>query len=209
MILGYARTSTVEQVAGLEAQERDLRAYGCEELFSEQTSSVVVARPELDAVLDYARRGDVLVVTKLDRLARSTPDLLRIVERLEKQGVAIVVLSVSGSALDTRSPTGKLLLTMLGAVAAFERELMLERQREGVKRARAAGKYVGRQPTARRQSGEIVRLHKGGIAPSDIAFRLGISRASVYRILHENGFEIVRRPPVWLVNLDEPAAPGA
>ncbi|MBR0666957.1 recombinase family protein [Roseomonas hellenica] len=182
MQIGYARTSTVEQEAGLEAQERDLRAAGCTKTFAERVSSVA-KRAQLEAALDYVREGDTLVVTKPDRLARSVADLLSIVARLEAKDVALRVISMGGQEVDTRTPTGKLMLTMLGAVAEFERGLMLERQREGVAKAKAEGKYQGRAPTARRQAADVLKLKAEGVRPTDIAKRLGIGRASVYRIL--------------------------
>ena len=148
MLVGYARTSTLEQAAGLAAQRRDLKAAGCEKIFAEQVSSVA-ARAKLTTALEFVREGDVLVVTKPDRLARSTRNLLDIVDDLEKRGIALVVLSMGGQRIDTRSPTGKLMLTVLGAIATFERDLMLERQREGIAKAAAEGKYKGRAPTAR------------------------------------------------------------
>ncbi|MCI0756246.1 recombinase family protein, partial [Teichococcus vastitatis] len=114
MLVGYARTSTVDQKAGLEAQLRTLQAAGCERIFSERVSSVA-QRPQLEHALRFLRDGDVLVVAKPDRLARGTGDLLRIVEDLERRGVALRVLSMSGQEIDTRSPTGRLMLTMLGA----------------------------------------------------------------------------------------------
>lgn len=182
MQVGYARTSTVEQVAGLSAQERDLRIAGCERIFAERVSSVA-KREQLDAALDFVRQGDVLMVAKPDRLARSTSDLLAIVGSLEAKGVALVILSMGGQPLDTRSPTGRLMLTMLGAVAEFERSLMLERQREGIAKAKEDGKYKGRVPTARRLTDDVLRLKAEGVAPTRIAEQLGIGRASVYRIL--------------------------
>jgi len=185
MIVGYARTSTTEQVAGLEAQKRDLAAAGAERVFAEQVSSAA-KREQLETALDFVRDGDALVVSKLDRLARSTADLLAIVGRLEAKGVGLVVLSMGGQPVDTRTPTGKLMVTMLGAVAAFERDLMLERQREGVAKAKAEGKYKGRAPTARRQADEVTRLRGEGLGPTEIAARLGIGRASVYRIMGDD-----------------------
>lgn len=182
MIVGYARTSTFEQQAGLEAQERDLRAAGAGKLFSEQVSSVA-ARERLAAALDFVREGDVLMVCKPDRLARSTADLLGIVQRLEDRGVGLMVLSMGGQQLDTRSPTGKLMLTMLGAVAEFERALMLERQREGIAKAKEEGRYKGRKPTARNQAADVAALKAAGVTPTEIAKRLGMSRMSVYRCL--------------------------
>jgi DNA invertase Pin-like site-specific DNA recombinase len=185
MLVGYARTSTVEQEAGLEAQMRDLGAAGCERTFAERVSSVA-HRAELEAAIAFMREGDALVVTKPDRLARSVADLLAIIARLEAKGVALRVLSMGGAEVDTRTPTGRLMLTMLGAVAEFERALMLERQREGIAKAKAEGKYQGRAPTAQRQAEAVRQLKAEGVRPVDIARRLGIGRASVYRILGES-----------------------
>jgi DNA invertase Pin-like site-specific DNA recombinase len=125
------------------------------------------------------------VVTKPDRLARSTRNLLDIVEDLESGGIALVVLSMGGQRIDTRSPTGKLMLTMLGAIAAFERDLMLERQREGIAKAAAEGKYKGRAPTARAKAADVLRMARAGQTRDAIAADLGIGVASVYRILAE------------------------
>lgn len=183
MLVGYARTSTTDQVAGLEAQERDLRAAGCEEVFAEQVSSIAAHRPALTQALKFVRKGDVLIVTKPCRLARSTADLLHIVDDLTARGVGVRILSMAGTELDTRSATAKLMLTMLAAVAQFERELMMERQREGIRRAAREGKYKGRAPTARRKADLVVRLRADGVRPTEIAQRLEISRASVYRLL--------------------------
>ena len=184
MLIGYARTSTVEQVAGLEAQEVALGATGCSKLFVEQASSVA-QRDQLAAALDWVREGDTRVVTRLDRLARSTADLLGLVATLEGKRVALRILDFGGSQVDTKSPTGRMLLTMFAAVAEFERAIMLERQRVGVARARAEGKYKGRAPTARRQIKRVAALHGEGLGASAIAAEVGISRASVYRLLAE------------------------
>ena len=183
MLIGYARTSTVDQDAGLEAQVRDLRSAGCEKVFAEKVSSVTGQRAQLTAALDFAREGDVLVVAKPDRLARSTADLLGIIGRLEAKGVALRVLSMGGQQVDTTTATGKLMLTMLGAIAAFERDLMLERQREGIAKAKADGKYQGRKPTARAKSAEVLAMHAQGVPVVDIAQRLGMGVASAFRIL--------------------------
>jgi DNA invertase Pin-like site-specific DNA recombinase len=184
MLIGYARTSTVDQIAGLEVQEIALGATGCTKLFVEQVSSVA-QRDQLAAALDWVREGDTLVVTRIDRLARSTADLLGIVAMLERKRVALRILDFGGSEVDTKSPTGRMLLTMFAAVAEFERAIMLERQRVGVARARAEGKYRGRAPTARRQTRRVVALHGEGLGASAIAAEVGISRASVYRLLAE------------------------
>src|SRR4051812_26326068 len=185
MIVGYARTSSLGQIAGLEAQERELRQAGCEKIFKEQVSSVA-QREQLEQALDYVRDGDTFTVTKLDRLARSVGDLLEIVARLETKKVSLRVLSMSGSQpLDTGTATGRLMLAVIGAVGQAEREAMLERQREGIAKAKAEGRYKGRKPTARRLATEIMRLKGEGVTPSEIARRLGIGRASVYRVLGE------------------------
>jgi DNA invertase Pin-like site-specific DNA recombinase len=179
MKIGYARTSTVDQLAGLESQQRDLKEAGVEKIFAERVSSVA-KRPQLTAALDYCREGDVLVVTKLDRLARSIDDLVAITKQLKEKAVDLQILSLN---LDTSTPTGKLMINLLGSIAQFERELMLERQREGIAKAKAEGKYKGRAPTARRQADEIVKLKSEGRRAEEIAVKLGISRASVFRVL--------------------------
>lgn len=181
MLIGYARTSTLDQKASIEAQERDLRAIGCEKVFVEQVSSVDVAhREQLAMALEFVREGDTLAVCKLDRLARSTSHLLEIVTTLEKKGAALRILNMG---IDTSTPTGKLMLTVLGGIAQFEREIMLERQREGIAKAKADGKYKGRKPTAKAKADEVLKLKAEGLGASDIAKRLDIGRASVYRIL--------------------------
>jgi DNA invertase Pin-like site-specific DNA recombinase len=182
VIVGYCRTSTVDQRAGLEAQERDLKAAGAKKCYREQVSSIA-SRPALEECLRFLREGDVLMVAKPDRLARSTAELLAIEADLSKRGIGLIVLSMGGERLDTRNPTSKLMLTILGGVATWEREIMLERQREGIAKARNDGKYKGRAPTVMRQADEIKRLHAGGTKPAHIARQLGIARSSVYRAL--------------------------
>lgn len=184
MKIGYARTSTAEQVAGLEAQERELAAAGCEKVFVEQLSSVATKRPQLEAALEFAREGDEFVVAKPDRLARSLEDLLAIERRLREKGVSLSVLSMGLNTADATG-TGRLLLQVMGAIAEFERTLMLDRQREGVAKAKADGKYKGRAPTAQAKTAEVVRLRAEGVKPTAIAKQLGIGRASVYRIISE------------------------
>src|SRR5437764_6521322 len=136
MLIGYARTSTTDQQAGLQAQLRDLQAAGCERLFSERVSSVA-DRAELDRASQFVREGDTLVVTKIDRLARSTIRLWAIVGGLEAKGVGLRVINLGGEVVDTKSATGKLILTIFAGFAQFEREMMLERQREGIAKAKA------------------------------------------------------------------------
>jgi len=180
--IGYARTSTTDQEAGLAAQIDELKEQGCGRVFSEQVSSVDASRPQLKAALEYLREGDTFVVTRPDRLARGTLDLLNIVDSLTERGVVVRILSMD---LNTGNATGRLVLTVLAGIAEFERSLMLERQRAGIAKAKAEGKYRGRAPTARAKAGEVRALKAEGVTPAEIVRRTGISRASLYRILGE------------------------
>ena len=179
MIVGYARSSTVDQHAGLEAQQRDLAAAGVERTYTEQTSSIG-PREGLEEALDFIRSGDTLVVTKLDRVARSIADLCAIVARIEAKGASLRILAMR---LDTSTPTGRLMLNIIGSVAQFEREVRLERQREGIAKAKAEGKYKGRAPIARAKADEVRKLAAEGLPREAIAAQVGIGVASVYRIL--------------------------
>jgi DNA invertase Pin-like site-specific DNA recombinase len=181
MIVGYARTSTVDQMAGFDAQLKELNAVGCEKVFQEQVSSVG-QRVQLTAALEFVREGDILVVTKLDRLARSVADLMTLVQILDRKRVALRVLNLG---MDTYTPTGKLMLTVLGGIAQFEREMMLERQREGVAKAKAEGKYKGRKPIPSNKRQEVIQLAANGATKARIARQLNIGEATVYRILAE------------------------
>jgi len=182
MLIGYARTSTTEQKAGLEAQERDLRAAGVERVYREQTSATG-PRKALQDALDYVRESDTLIVTKLDRLARSVGDLLTITRAIEAKGGSLRILNLN---LDTETATGKLMLNLIGSIAQFERELMLERQREGIAKAKAEGKYKGRKPTAKAKANQVIELSASGCTRERIASQLNIGVASVYRILAES-----------------------
>jgi DNA invertase Pin-like site-specific DNA recombinase len=181
MRIGYARTSTLDQKAGLEAQQRELAQAGCERVFVEQVSSVDVAqREKLEEALGFIREGDTLVVTKMDRLARSVAHLLDILGRLKAKNASLHILNMG---IDTATSTGKLMLTVLGGIAEFERGIMLERQREGIAKAKAEGRYRGRKPTAQAKAEEAKTLQAQGLGATEIAKRLGIGRASVYRVL--------------------------
>ena len=180
MIIGIARTSTLEQVAGLEAQVKELKSYGCEKIYQEQVSSVA-EREQLNLALSSLRSGDKLVVTKLDRLARSVKHLGEIVETINNAEASLVILDMGGSAIDTSNPTGKLILNVMSSVAQFEREMMLERQREGIAKAKAAGRYKGRQASI--DGDRILELQAKGLSATEIAKFMSISRASVYRYL--------------------------
>ncbi|CAA2141329.1 recombinase family protein [Hyphomicrobium sp. ghe19] len=181
MRIGYARTSTIEQEAGLEAQIRDLEAARCERVYQEKVSSVA-ERPQLEKVLHMMRPGDVVVVTKLDRLARNVQDMWAIIKRIETEGAAIQIL---GLGIDTTTSTGKLMLNVMGGVAQFEREMMLERQREGIAKAKAEGKYKGRKPIADDVKARIIELKTQEHGATFISRKLGVSRSSVNRVLQE------------------------
>jgi len=180
-IIGYARVSTTDQ--NLETQLEQLKNAGADKIFKEKISGVKRNRPQLIEMLNYVREGDSVVVTKLDRIARSTKHLLEIVDLIQEKGVEFKVLNIN---LDTSTPTGKLMLTMLGAIATFEREMMLERQAEVIAKAKADGRYKGRKATARAKSKEILELAASGITKQAIADQLGIGVASVYRVLKES-----------------------
>lgn len=179
MNVGYARTSTVDQIAGFEAQIAELQASGCEKIFREQVSSVAT-RAKLRAAIEFVREDDVFVITKIDRLARSVSDLMMIIQELEHKKVGVRILNLG---MDTQTPTGKLMLIVLGGVAQFEREIMLERQREGVAKAKAAGKYKGRKPIAKSLQQKAINLAADGMSKASIARHLGIGEATIYRIL--------------------------
>lgn len=182
MIFGYARTSTLEQKAGFEAQIKELTAAGAVRIYQEQVSSVAM-RAELDRLLSNLRAGDVIVVTKLDRLARNMADLISIVGRIEGAGASLRILAMN---LDTTTATGKLILNVLGSIAQWERSMMLERQREGIAKARAEKKYKGRRPHGADVVAKVLAMHADKRGPTHIARELGIGRTSVHRIISEN-----------------------
>lgn len=180
-IIGYARVSTKDQ--NLDSQIKQLEDAGAGKIYQEKASGVKENRPELTTMLDYVREGDTVVVCKLDRIARSTRHLLSVVDFLQNKGVEFRVLNIN---LDTSTPTGKLMLTMLGAIATFEREMMLERQMEGIQEAKRNGKYKGRKPTARAKSAAVLKMIREGKSKNYIANELGIGIASVYRIVRDS-----------------------
>ncbi|WP_417629362.1 recombinase family protein [Phaeospirillum tilakii] len=138
----------------------------------------IAGRQQLARLLDYARDGDTVVISDLSRLARSVSHLLSIFEKLNGKGAGLRILNMG---IDTSTPTGKLMITILGGIHCWEREIMLERQREGVAKAKAEGKCKGRKPTAMVKAEDVRRLKAEGVGATEIATRLGIGRASVYR----------------------------
>jgi DNA invertase Pin-like site-specific DNA recombinase len=176
-VIGYARVSTSDQ--DLSIQEEALRTAGCTVLRSEKRSgSTTEGRDQLQTVLDFIQRGDTLVVTKLDRLARSLADLSRIVELLVKKGASLRILNTN---IDTSTASGKAFLGMLGVFAEFETNLRRERQLEGIAKAKAAGVYRGRPASI--DADQVRQLRLGGMGATEIARAMGVGRASVYRLL--------------------------
>jgi len=175
--IGYARVSTTDQ--DLSIQEAALRAAGCEVIRTEKRSGTTTeGRTEMQTVLEFLRKGDVLMVTRVDRLARSIGDLQDIVRALKAKGAA---LKATEQPIDTSTAAGKCFLDMLGVFAEFETNLRRERQLEGIAKAKAAGVYRGRKPSV--DADEVKRLKAEGLGASQIAKRLKIGRASVYRVL--------------------------
>lgn len=174
MIVGYARVSTTDQ--SLAVQEAELA--NCERIFTDQSTGTNTNRPGLQALLEFVRDGDTVVVSRLDRFARSLPDLFQLLDRLSKKGVGFQTIHQS---IDTSSSTGKLTLAILGAVAEFENDIRRERQRAGIEAAKGRGAYAGKQPTIDAQ--RVAELAKSGMGASAIARELGCHRQSVYRLL--------------------------
>ncbi|KQU64843.1 resolvase [Aminobacter sp. DSM 101952] len=179
-IVGYARVSTSGQ--DYETQVARLSAHGADKIFSEKKSGLDGKRPELSRCLEYIREGDALVVTKLDRLARSTADLYRIVSQLADKGVAFKVLD--DDLVDTTTRTGKLVMGILALIAEFETDIRRERQMEGIARARAEGRMGGRPKMIDGAMEErIAELRQGNLSIRKIAAEIGVSKASVQKIL--------------------------
>ncbi len=175
--IGYARVSTEDQDLGI--QVAALAAAGCDIVRAETVSGTSTnGRTELNTVLEFLRAGDVLMVTRIDRLARSIGDLQDIVRTLKAKGAA---LKATEQPIDTSTAAGKCFLDMLGVFAEFETSLRRERQIEGIRRAKAEGKYKGRPPAL--DPNEVKRLKAEGLGPSAIARRLNIARSSVYRLV--------------------------
>lgn len=178
MQIGYARVSSASQ--SLDIQLEALAAAGCEKVFAEKRSGTTTdGRNALEQALEFAREGDTLIVTRLDRLARSMLDLKQIVAGLASRGVSFRCLQQGG--IDTTRSDGKLLLNILASFAEFETDLRRERQRDGIEKAKAAGVYKGRPVSI--EGDRVRKMRAEGTGPAAIARALGIGRASVYRHL--------------------------
>lgn len=180
-IIGYARVSTDDQDCSI--QEAALKAAGCTIIRTEKKSGTTTeGRAELETVLSFLRAGDTLMVTRIDRLARSVADLERIVALVKDKGA---FLRATEQPIDTSTPAGIAFLQMLGVFAQFETAIRRERQMEGIAKAKAAGVYKGRKPSVPVE--EVRRLKAEGMKPAHIARELGIGRGSVYRALEDVG----------------------
>jgi DNA invertase Pin-like site-specific DNA recombinase len=181
-IVGYARVSTVDQ--SLSVQVEQLEKAGCTTMFTEQVSGISKkGRNKLKECLNYLRKGDTLIITRVDRLARSMFDLQSIVRTLNEKEVE---LKATEQPIDTSTPAGKAFFDMLGVFAEFETNLRKERQMEGIAKAKAAGKYKGAKPTARVKTKDVMEMFNKGTHKNEIAVQLGMSLASVYRIIRAN-----------------------
>ncbi|ALR22760.1 recombinase family protein [Sphingobium baderi] len=182
MIIGYARVSTKEQ--DIDLQTERLTEAGAEKIFQDKLSGTQASnRAQLQLCLDFVREGDTLIVTRLDRIARSSHDLHNIIASLEAKGVAFKC--IQQGEVDTSTSTGKLMIGMLGAIAQFENDLRRERQREGILKAKAKGVYKGRKAVI--DAERVRQMASEGTGPSAIAKQLGCHRQSVYRLLESRG----------------------
>lgn len=181
--IAYVRVSTVDQ--NEERQRVALEVHGIDKWFEEKVSGKDTNRPKLQEMLDYVREGDTIYIHDFSRLARNTADLLQIVEELKEKGVTLISNKEN---IDTSTNTGKLMLTMIGAIAEFERENLLERQREGIAIAKAAGKYKGRKAVeidSEVFQTEYSRYQSREINKGQLAAALGVSRPTLDRMIKE------------------------
>lgn len=176
-VCGYGRVSSAGQ--SLEVQVEQLEAVPCDRIFTEKKSGTSTDnRDALKEMMRYVREGDIVVVTRLDRLARSLTDLSKLIDELGAKGVGFRCLQQG--AVDTTKPEGRLMLQLLGSFAEFETAIRKERQKEGIEKARAAGRYRGRPKSI--DEGEVIRLLGEGHGPTAVAKLLGVGRASIYRV---------------------------
>ena len=177
MKIGYIRVSTLEQ--NTIRQEVMMKELGVEELYIDKASGKNTDRPQLKKMMEYVRRGDIVIVESISRFARNTRDLLSLIEQLQEKGVEFVSRK---EAIDTTTPTGTFMLSVFGAVAELEREYILQRQREGIEIAKQQGKYKGRKPLSPPGFQEmVIRWKRGEITAAEACRWLGISKASFYR----------------------------
>ncbi len=179
-IFGYARVSTEQQ--NLDRQLDALKKYGCDLIYNEKMTGTRRDRPELTKLLDRVTEGDTVVIESLSRLGRSTKDLIELTEIFEKKGVHLVSLKES---IDTSTSTGKLLFTLMSAIAQFERDVIADRTREGLRSARARGRTGGRPRTDPEKVKKAVKLYNTGqYSVREIEELAGVKKATLYRNLH-------------------------
>lgn len=185
MICGYIRVSTVEQ--NISRQEETMKKFKAEKIFVDKVSGKDKNRPQLKDLLDFVREGDVVVVSDFSRFARNTSDLLELSQVLESKGVKLIS---SKENIDTSTPTGKLMLTLVGAIATFERDCLLERQREGIEIAKQKGVYKDRKPIKLNNFDEMVEKYKIReiSTKTELAKVLGLSRKTLYNLMCEKGY---------------------
>jgi DNA invertase Pin-like site-specific DNA recombinase len=176
-LIGYARVSTADQKTDTQVQR--LKAAGCRVTRTEKVSGMSRdGRDELECILDFIRADDTLVVVKLDRLGRSTRDVLNIVHELDEKGASLKVLE---PAISTNGPMGKMVLTVLGMVAEMELGFIRDRQRAGIEKAKAAGVYKGRPVTLDHK--KVIQMRKNGVGATEIATAMRCSRSAIYKVL--------------------------
>lgn len=196
MIYGYARVSSIGQSTDIQAES--LTTYGCGTIYTEKVSGRKRDnRDQFNLLMETVKEGDTIVVTKLDRMARNTRDALDIIESLKEKGVALVVLNMGGQVVDTSTPVGKMMVTMLAAVAEFEADMIRERQAEGIQAAKERGAFKGRAPKYTPESKElqqaielVKKRHDTGMSMEMIAKAVGMSRKTLYTKLKEHGIEL-------------------
>ena len=193
MKIGYVRVSTLEQHEERQTVELTEKAY-VEKIFLDKLSGKDTDRPQLQAMLEFAREGDTVYVSEFSRLARSTKDLLDIVQQLKEKQVQVISLKES---FDTSTPAGELAMTMFAAIATFERKIMLERQREGIALAKAQGKYRGRKEVKKPANWQelVIKYKCREIASvSELVRICGCSRPTIYKWLKNSGISIREKP---------------
>jgi DNA invertase Pin-like site-specific DNA recombinase len=181
-LVGYCRVSTDDQDCAI--QIATLERLGCRKIYADKVSGRRRDRAQLAACLDYLREGDVLAITRVDRLGRSLADLIKIADELRQRDVSLYIAQQN---IDTATPMGQMFYAMLGVFAEFEYHLKRERQVEGIARAKAAGRYKGRKPLDAARIAEIRRMRADGLRPAAIARQLRVGRTSVYKYLDGTG----------------------